>query len=558
MKRAVVLSSLLLVAACPSPVRRPESADLVLSGSATWGGFIRRADPLGGATVLLWAGGNPVKATSTADGAWRLTAPASATTATFSAWAPGFAPKLSSLRVGERTELQLSFALEPLEPLECVDTACTDALGDLRWSDAPSGAQASAAPLLDRLAPSIPGADTLLAAAALELDGGVALTGALRLRVPKQAWRSVIDVRPGSGAIEVNTGTLAPEERAWRAGPEATLRTEAGLPIAESQLDAIRAGTFAPGVTATVAPIHRGVVGVFGAPAETGCVEGSVVIDGAGAPGLTVFPFMGQPSASSATGAVCFEAPLATEPQAARVQYAGVLYGVTTVPAATQPGTCGGNTCRALGTLSVRSDTVSTVAPCAISVRVVDEADQPVGGAIVIGMDDGLTQASFTSICGRMGTRCTLTGATDPNGQTSLVVPVQGGLSLSAKAQTMTGARLGTLLLASCPRAPVTLRASRGRDAVQVTAQFQASTISWTPPLPAFRLSVERDGGIVWSLGSSAGLTPPVSWATTPAGAEVLQAPSGTPAQGDLVQLTFDSVRTTGVVVQGATSALRE
>ncbi|MBL8923078.1 MAG: hypothetical protein JNJ54_29785 [Myxococcaceae bacterium] len=558
MTRAVAIAALVL-SACPSPLRRPGSTDVVVSGSVTWGGFNRRADPLGAVNVTLWSTAAPVKATTAADGAYRLSTPAPrVVTATLSAWAEGFAPRASSLRVGESTELQLSFALEPLEPLDCVDTACTDGMGDLRWSDAPSGAAALGLPLTDRLAPSLPGADTVLAAAAVELDAGAPLSGALRLRVPKSAWRSVVDANAGTGVIEVNTGTLGPGDRAWRPGPQATLRTETGHLIAEAQLDEIREGRFAPGVTALVTPVARGVVAVLGAPAETGCVEGRVSIDGAPAAGLTVLPSRGQPAASDATGAVCFEAPLAPEPQPARVQYAGVVYAATTVPAPTQAGACGSAACRALGNLPVQSSTASTVAPCQISVRVVDEEDRPLGGAIVIGMDDGLTQASFASICGKTGTRCTLTGATDGEGRTSLVVPVQTGVALSAKAQLPTGARAGQVVLSACPREPVTVRAATGRDEAQVTARFTGTTISWTPATPAFRLAIERDGGVVWSLASSTGLAPPVTWPTAPVGSEVVVAPVGAPGVGDLVQLTFDSVKASGVVVRGATSAVRE
>lgn len=545
------------LAACPSPLRRPESPDVVLSGSATWGGFNRRADPLGGVAVSLWLGAAPVKATSTADGAFKLSTPASAITpATFTAWASGFAPRITSLRVGERTELQTSFALEPLELLECVDGACTDGLSRLRWSDAPSGVQAAGIVLDDRDAPSLPGADTLLVAAAVELDGGTG--GTLRIRVPRTSWKNVVDTKPGTGAIEAPVAVLTPSERAWKSVTDATLHTEAGLPIAESQLESIRSGAFAAGVTASVQPIDRGVIGVFGGPALRGCVEGSVIIDGAAAPGLTVFPLDGQPAASSASGDVCFEVPITAEPQPARVQYAGLVYAATTVPAATTAGTCGSNQCRALGALSVRSDTVATVAPCSLSVRVVDEAGQPLAGAIVIGMDDGLTQAAFGSICGRMGTRCTLTGATDLNGVAALVVPVQGGLELSVKAQTMTGARLGTLALSTCPREAVTLRTSQGRESVSPTATFGASAINWEPAQPAFRLVVERDGGVAWSLSSARGFAPPVTFGTTPANADVVQPAIGAAQLGDVVQLTFDSVPASGVVVSGTASAVRE
>lgn len=559
MKQSVVAAlAMVVLSACPSPVRRPSSADVSLSGSVTWGGFNRRADPLGGVSISLWSSATPVRATSTADGAWKLSAPAAEPApATLSAWAPGFSPRIRSLRVGSSTELQLSFSLEPLEALDCLDTGCTDSLGALRWVDAPSGARADALVLDETTAPAIPGADTLLVAAAVELDGGTT-AGTLRLRIPKTSWRAVVDARPGSGAIEVSSGTLTPDDRAWRAGAESTLTTETGLPIAETQLDAIRAGTFAPGVSATVAPLARGVVGIFGGPLERGCVEGTVTIDGEKTAGLTVFPLEGQPAASNTSGTVCFEAPVSTMPQPARVQYAGVIYASTTVPAATQPGSCGSSTCRALGALSVRSDTTATVAPCSVSVRVVDEAQRPLQGAIVIGMDDGLTQAAFASICGRMGTRCTLTGATDTNGTFSLVVPVLTGLELSAKAQTMSGVRSGGARLVTCPREPVTVTANRGRDTLTVNATFSQSTIEWAPAQPAFQVLVERDGGVVWSLRSTSGLSPPLTWGTVPAGAQVDVAAVGVPTVDDLVKLSFDGVQASGVATSGSASAVRE
>jgi hypothetical protein len=253
---------------------------------------------------------------------------------------------------------------------------------------------------------------------------------------------------------------------------------------------------------------------------------------------------------------VCFETPVSTTAQPARVQYAGVIYASTTVPAATQPGTCGSNSCRALGVLSVRSATVATVAPCPVSVRVVDEAQRPIQGAIVIGMDDGLTQAAFTSICGRMGTRCTLTGATDASGSTALVVPVLSGLEVSAKFQSLSGARRGSTRLVTCPREPITVTANRGRDELSVNAQFTQSTISWAPAQPAFQLRVERDGGVVWSVRSTSGLASPITWGVAPAGAVVDLAPIGAPSLDDLVKLTFDGVQESGVAVAGSASAV--
>ncbi len=547
-----------LLSACPAPVRKPASADVVISGSASWGGFSRRADPLEGAFVTLWSSNDASHSTAAKNGDWRVSTPASAVSSvTLTGWAAGTAPLARSLRVGPSTELQLSFALEPLEHLDCIDTVCLDATGGLVWSSAPSGAAADGLLLDPKLAPALPGANALLTSAALELDGGTGLTGTVRLRVPKPAWSEVVDVRPGTGAIEVSTGTLGPDDRAWKPGPEAVLEAEAGWALAETDLAAVRAGTFAAGVTARVPPIARGVIGVFGGPVKLGCVEGTIKIDDTPSAGLALLPFEGRPGASTGAGEVCFETAITSEPQSARVQYAGVLYSSVTVPTPTEPGSCGAAGCRPLGTLNVRGESVVSVAPCSLSLKVVDERGAPVPQAVVIGNDDGLTQATFASICGRMGTRCTLTGSTDEGGETKLVVPAQGTLELSARATTMTGARFGRRSLPGCTKEVVTVTLDKGRDALSVTADFTGSSITWTPAERAFRLSIERDGGVVWSLHSAQGLVPPITYGMAPPTAVVEVPASGVPSTDDLLQLSLDGVTASGIVVTGSSGAVR-
>jgi hypothetical protein len=527
----------------------------VLSGSVTWGGFERRADPLGGASVLLFVTPTPVKATSTTDGAWRLSAPVTAaTTATLTAWAPGFAPFVSVMRVDTSTELQRSFALEPLPALECVDTACTDALGALRWSDAPSGVDARGLVLepggLDALSQ-----DTLLVAAAMELDGGT--DGALRVRMPPAAWANVVDARPGTSGIEVPAATLRPGERAWQPAAEATLVTEAGLPIVEADLERIRSGVFSAGVSARVSPIERGVVGLFGGPRTSGCVEGTVTIDGAPAAGLTVFAPGALPAATSSAGTFCTSLPISSAPVPANVQYAGVVYAPFELPSPTTAASCGSGQCRAVGALAQQGERVATLAPCQLTVAVTDEAGAPAASAVVIANDDSLTQAAFTSLCGRMGTRCTLTGATDASGRVQLVIPFQGALSVSARLRGMTASREGSSTSQRCPTEPLSVRLSRGRELISPTATFNGSTISWSPAAPAVRLVVERAGAVVWSVSSTKGLTPPLTFGVTPQDATTLVPATGTAMTDDVAQLTFDGLQASGLVVNGAASAQR-
>jgi hypothetical protein len=527
---------------------------VVIAGSASWGGFDRRAEPLADVTVTLSSGSASASAVSSESGDWRVELPPQPVApTTLTAWRTGFSPSARALVAGERTELQLSFALEPLTPMDCVDTGCTTGSGDVRWLDAPSGASAAAAWLEPLDAPALSTQDALLVAVALELDGG-SLPGSLLVRVPVASWPDVVDAVPGTGAIELPVAVFGPADRAWRPAGTGTLRTEAGSVITEAQLGRVRSGLFAPGVVASVSPIARGVVGVFGGPARVGCVEGTVSLDDAPTPGVTLLPAVGTAAAADDTGRVCVEVPLGDDPQPARVQYAGVIFTSSTIPSATTAARCGEG-CRALGRLPVRGSAVATVAPCRVSVRVVDEVGQPLPGAVVVGMDDGITQASFTSICGRLGSRCTLTGATDGDGGVSLVVPVQASLRLSARASTAIGQRVGRLVEPLCPRAPVTLRAGAGHEGQELTVSLQGQQISWAPMLPSHRIQVERDGGVAWAVRSFIGVAGPIVAGTAPIGTELEVPGDGALRAGDVVIVSVDGTRASGVVVRGTAAA---
>jgi hypothetical protein len=91
-----------------------------------------------------------------------------------------------------------------------------------------------------------------------------------------------------------------------------------------------------------------------------------------------------------------------------------------------------------------------------------------------------------------------------------------------------------------------------------VATQFTGNTIDWVPASPAFRVVVERDGGVVWSLRSVTGVLPPLTYGVTPPTAQVDVPASGLAATDDVVQLTFDSVTAGGIAVSGTSSARRE
>lgn len=528
----------------------------MVSGSVTFGGFERRADPLGNVSVTVSQGAASAQAVSAADGAYRLSLPTPdmVTTATLSAWLTGFVPVHRAVRVGPRTELLLSLALEPLPALDCIDGACLDDTASVRWLGGSSTATARAAWLTGSSVPSTPNVSALLVAVAFEATEAPA--GSVRVRLPASSLRDLVDARPGTGAIEVETQLLTAQTRAWQAGPLAVLQTEAGLGIDELTLDPLRSGTFRAGVSVLVPVTGNGVIGVFGGPAQRGCVEGSVVLDGVAAEGLTLLPLGAGPAASAADGRVCFEAPLSDTPLSARPQYAAVAYGSVPVPSPTTVGACGSSTCRALGTLSLRSETVAVVAPCSLTVLVVDEVGQPIEGAVVVGMDDGLAQNAFAAICGKLGSRCTLTQATNAEGRASLVVPVQNGVTVEGRARTDVRFRTGQLALPTCPREAVTLRLDVGLERVGANATFTGDTISWAPARAATGLKVARDGGVVWQVNAPSTMAPPVRLGVAPAQTSASGVP-GAAQPGDVVQVSFDAV-SGDVATTGSASATRE
>lgn len=545
-----------LVFSCTAPVRRPSTSDVVLTGSTAFGGFERRAEPMSSVSVRLTQSDATAQTTSNAAGTYRLSlrAPDTVSTSIVTAWKSGFAPVARAVRVGPSTEFAFSFVLEPLPALDCIDTFCTDALGDVRWLDVPAGAEGKALLLDGSRRPTLPAANELLTAVAIEPSTPA---GSLRLRIPIERWASIIDTQTGTTAIEVESQTLGPDDRNWVMGPRATLETELGEVISEDALDSIRTGAFLPGVTARVTLTRAGVIGLFGGAVTTGCIEGSVTLDGAPAEGLVLLPHEGVPAAASASGAVCFEANVGQDARVARPHYAGVSYGSVSVPAPTVAGRCGSSTCRALGKLALRSDVVAAPAPCQVKVNAVDEVAQPVPGALIIGNDDSLTQAAFSTICGAQGSRCTLTAATDMAGAATLVVPSSNGIELEAKVTTTLGQRRGWLTLPGCPREPVTLRLLRGRVSLEASATFIESDLDWAPAHRATKVVVERQGRVVFELRSPVGLTPPLQYGEVPPHSVSTTQATTAAQSGDVLRVVFDGVDATGIVVTGAASATR-
>ncbi len=589
---AVLLAAAAALSACPGGLRRPESPQLVVSGTVTEGGLDARGDPVEGARVaLVRAGSGEVLAdnVTSSTGGYRLAASVDAGARVFLVVrAKGHAPAVRAMTAGPYAELTLSLALEPLAALDCTDQVCASGTGDLRWVQPPPGAFASArafdlpaeqpvvadapAPRQQVLALAYVSLD---AGPVLDEDGGLpvddagvplpqwdgGLVGELALRLPLPAWRLVEDVVPDSGVVEVAAARFDPATATWTALGPAPLSTEAGLPVPESALDALRRVELSGGAVATLPLVAEGYVGVV-APPALGCIEGTLDADGQPGRGAAVMVDGRELATGDAKGAFCVAAPVADAPVAAGAQYGGILFTLPALAAPASSGACGGS-CAKAGVVKVQPEKTVQVAACNVKGTVTDSLGQPVTDAVVAGFDEGLTGNAFAALCGRLGTRCRLTVATAADGRFDLVLPVQANLYLGARATIDRGAsgesaRFGAMRVPSCPTGEVMLKLSRGRDLLDVTATFTGDTISWSPPRAAARLFVlDAAGAPKWELESVAGLTPPLTFGQAPAGAAVVTAPTGAAAAGDEVTVVLEGTGRDGVQYLGTASATR-
>ncbi len=147
--RRFAFACFLALTACPPTIRRPESAQLVLTGTVYAGGFSRRGEPLPDVALSLRradTGEELVANTTSSAGGYRLAVTVTAgTRVVLVARLASFAPFAKAFVVGSFTEVTQSFSLEPMTGLECVDTVCSAPALDLEWLAPPQGALGTAA-----------------------------------------------------------------------------------------------------------------------------------------------------------------------------------------------------------------------------------------------------------------------------------------------------------------------------------------------------------------------------------------------------------------------------
>jgi hypothetical protein len=559
---------LLLLAACPPSLRRPESPQVVLTGTVYAGGFERRGEPLTTAKLKVLRAetgeelaGNPASSA----GGYRFSFTVTpGTRVVLVAEAEGFAPFSKAFVVGPYTELTSAFTLEPLSPLECLDTGCLAPHADVAWLEPPPGAAGAVTHVepdwgspvqvdVDETRP------VLLALGYAQLSE---VQGTLSLRVPPRQWPGLVDARPGTGVVEVPVALFDPARGRWSTRAPVVLRSEGGLPIPEEHLAQLRSGLSESGARVELPATSGQFFAVLGPRAEEGCLRGSFLVEGTPAQGVSVTFADLEPVSSGASGEFCVSAPSIGSARATPLQYAGLPYRLPSISRPTSVATCGG-ACTSVGALELRAAVLETAATCKLKGRVVDVQGVPVAGAEVVGFDESVTGNTLTSFCGATGTRCALVAPSGADGSFSLGVPQRGPLLLTARfTGPLGGAEVqlrGGGRFEACADAPVELKLDRGERRLDVGATFQGEVLAWMPPLPASRVTVldGTTGLPKWEVTSALGLSPPLTYGQAVSSPAQVTGPTGGAASGDQLVIDLAGVGADGLVYLGSGSAMR-
>ncbi|MFO0596637.1 MAG: hypothetical protein U0228_15075 [Myxococcaceae bacterium] len=557
--------AVVLLSGCPPAIRRPESPQLVVTGTLVAGGWNRRGEALNAAKVTVRAIGGEELVTNTTSsaGGYRLAVTVSTPTrVVFIAEAPGYAPYVKAFTAGPYAELTLNAALTPLTPWECLDASCTAPLIDLDWASPPVGASGSAA-TFDVEVPLLVDADVtrpaLLALGWAELSGGT--DGFLALHVPFASWSKLVDATPGTGVLELEAASFDVASAKWTKLGPVPLLSEGGFPLPESALASLQRGESAAGVVARLPVTSGKFLAVLGAPTPTGCASGTLNAEGKPATGASVGYKGFEATLVGADGSFCALAPVGGDVTPQKGSYAGLPYALGPLARPSSEGTCGGS-CASLGKLELIADALQTAKLCSFTGKVIDSMGQAVANATVIAFDASVTGATMDTFCGKNGARCALTSPSAADGTFSIRGPLLGSMFVGATATTSSTAgdsqRSTGQFIETCPTSALTLKLDRGLSRLETTATFSGNQLSWDPPRAAMHVTVTDSTGVVkWELTSPVGFTPPLTWGSPPVGATELTAPVLSPATGDLLEVELDGVGRDGVAYVGAATATR-
>ncbi|MHB8872708.1 MAG: hypothetical protein ACYC8T_03380 [Myxococcaceae bacterium] len=602
--RALLVASLaLLLTACPERIKRPTGDDLVVFGTVYQadGDEQGRGDPLQGATVRAAVDRNKDKAisadeavlaTTDEDGKYRLSmAVTHGETVVVSVRSDNTAAVIRTLEGGPKAEVELSPTLRALETLDCgSDTECL--AGDkLKLGGLPSGVGGGARafnPVTETAA--FPGgfADDkgnllvsgVFSAVQLTDSSGkplekLAAPADLRMTLPKETWRTVVDLTPGNDRIEVPLFAFNEASGQWVREGQGYLENEAGALLAEAKLASIRDGSFSGGVVVAGKVSHFSFWNVDWPIESHSCVTG-IILDDEDKPaeGATVVvrgvSYDGVSSGKTVgkDGRFCSDAMRSegegedvdqnnvkgeTHEVAVRVIYAGVPFNGGKVSMPKEPATCGGG-CLDLGKVKLTKDKELVAKLCTLKGKVVDNLGAPVSGTIIYAHDDAVTEELQRKLCGLLGMSCTLIATSAADGTFEFKLPVVDGATIagtSLQGGGLDSTRIGMMTVEGCPSEPIEVKLTEGHDRYDVVVTLAAGKVSWVPARAAVRVEVhDSTGAEKWSIENlDTGLASPLTYGTLPTGATQAFPATGSPAalvSGDVISVEMDGIGADG------------
>ncbi|MBN2109092.1 MAG: carboxypeptidase regulatory-like domain-containing protein [Deltaproteobacteria bacterium] len=378
----------------------------------------------------------------------------------------------------------------------------------------------------------------------------------IRMRMPRDTWASVVDTAPGTDRIDVPMYYFDEATGQWKRGTTEAgqdlsgwLEQENGDLIAESQLAAVRNGTFSGQIFAASDVTHFSYWNVDWPIESHGCISGTLRdADGNPVAGATVnvqgltYAGASSPQTTDENGAFCVDV-MRSEAAGEDVNQNGVTgetqrvlisgssggtlynFGEFDIPA--QAGSCPDN-CLAVE-LTASAATQVEPAVCALAGTAYLEGT-PTAGISVYAFDDMLDPQAAIEVC---GTACTYFDVTDPSGAFSLTAPFALKIGLTGYyAQQIPDPAgqfiyMATSTLTGCPAGQVDLDLELLYCFVSLPAiTYAAGVISLDPgdfPLTALMV-VGGLTGVKWTVMASdadAGFAAAsITYGTVPAGAE--------------------------------------
>ncbi|MBI2896443.1 MAG: carboxypeptidase regulatory-like domain-containing protein [Deltaproteobacteria bacterium] len=545
--------------------------------------------PVDGAEVSATIVGrrSEVETSTGDDGAFRLDASVEpGDTLVVGFRAEGMAPLFRTVRASPGATITLDVTLEELDPLDCTSgNRCTVSGNELSITGLAEGIRGAARvfnPVTE--AASFPGGFD-------DSDGNLLISGVfasveltdssgesvhqldepatLRMRMPRDTWGVVVDIRPDTDRIEVPLYAFDEDLGTWVRDGDGYLEDDRGEILDEDVLPSIRDGSFQRSVVACGAVSHFSYWNVDWPVSAHACISGTILDDtGLPAEGAVVsvsgstYNGTSAPVTVGPDGRFCVDVmrsegaddvdqdgiPGETHRVLVRVVYQGEIYDGGEHETPLEQGTCGDPGCEDLGFIALGEATRITASRCVLRGRVVDPSDQPVSGALVFGLDGGLASEIAAVMCAGWEEGCTFFASTAEDGSFELALPILDSVRLQASSveQTPGGRtifRMGDALVRGCPAAPVEIRLDEGFETFQVEVEVEGDRISWTPPEPANAVSVMgRDFLSGWTIVDwTGGFLPPVTHGVVPDGADLaLPWGRGDPApmsSGDLVMV---------------------